>query len=335
MRFLLGLLAGAIWAASLPPLKFTDTHLANGLRVIISEDHAAPVVAVSVTYAVGAKDERPGRTGFAHLFEHMMFKGSENVGGGEHFYHIFSNGGVMNGSTSKDRTNYFELLPKNQLDLALFLESDRMRSLAITKENLENQRQAVKEERRLNYDNRPYGLIYEKASELVYQNFPYKHVPIGSMEDLDAASVDDVKQFFQTYYAPNNANLAIVGDVDTKSTLEKVKKYFGDIPRQEAPKRPDLAEPVQAAEKRIIINDKLARLPRVDVFYKAAPATSKDFAVLTVIDELLGTGESSRLYQKLVKETESAVQANSTRMGHVGPGLFGVTAIVPPRGSKA
>jgi len=317
-------------AASLPPITLSDTRLENGLRVIISEDHAAPVFAICVTYQVGSKDERPGRTGFAHLFEHMMFKGSDNVGPGEHFYLIFNNGGSMNGTTNKDRTNYYEILPKNQLDLALFLESDRMRSLAITKENLENQRQAVKEERRLSYDNRPYGMVFERAGDLVYSNFAYKHSTIGSMSDLDAASVDDVTAFFKTYYAPNNATVVLVGDLDTKATLEKVRKYFGDITRQPAPKTVDLTDPPQAEEKRETINDKFARLPRVDLMYKVPPASEDDFYALYMLSHVLGGGESSRLYQVLVKEKEAAVQTGSFALPQQGPGMFWVVAMTRP-----
>src|SRR5689334_8944095 len=179
--------------SKLTPIKFTDTTLDNGLRVIISEDHYAPVYAIAVSYKVGSRDERKGRTGFAHLFEHMMFKGSENVGPGEHFYTIFTKGGSMNGTTNNDRTLYYEVLPKNQVDLGLFLEADRMRSLKVTPENLENQRQAVKEERRLGLDNQPYGQAGEKMEELTYDNPAYQHSVIGSMADLDAASVDDVQ----------------------------------------------------------------------------------------------------------------------------------------------
>jgi predicted Zn-dependent peptidase len=171
-------------AANLPHVKFTDTRLPNGMRVIISEDRYAPVFSIAVSYNVGSRDERAGRTGFAHLFEHMMFKGSEKVGPGEHFVTIFNNGGNMNGTTNTDRTIYYETLPKNQLDMALFLESDRMRSLAITKENLDNQRNAVQEERRLRLDNQPYGKSYERLTELAYDNFANKHSVIGSMEDL-------------------------------------------------------------------------------------------------------------------------------------------------------
>ena len=241
------------------PVKFSDQRLDNGLRVIISEDHYAPVYAIAVSYSVGSKDERPGRTGFAHLFEHMMFKGSENVGAGEHFFLIFNYGGSMNGTTNEDRTVYYEVLPKNQLDLGLFLESDRMRSLAITKENLENQRQAVKEERRLGLDNQPYGYSGERLNEMTYDNFAYHHSVIGSMEDLDKASVEDVQAFFKTYYAPNNAVVAIVGDVDTKDVLARVQKYFGNIPKQPPPAPVDLTEPEMKGERHESKDDKLAR----------------------------------------------------------------------------
>ena len=200
-----------IAATPVRKIQFTDTRLKNGMRLIVSEDHAAPMFAIVVNYDVGSRDERKGRTGFAHLFEHMMFKGSENVGQNEHPYLMFMNGGSMNGTTNKDRTMYYEILPANQLDLALFLEADRMASLAITKENLENQINAVQEERRLGVDNQPYGRTFETLEELAYENFAYEHSVIGSMADLTAATVDDVSAFFKTYYAPNNAVVAIVG----------------------------------------------------------------------------------------------------------------------------
>src|ERR1044071_5361929 len=190
-------------------VDFKETTLKNGLRVITVEDHSAPVIAVSITYNVGSRNERQGRTGFAHLFEHMMFKGSENVGSGEHFLLVFNNGGNMNGTTNEDRTNYFEALPANQLDLALYLEADRMKSLVISKENLDNQRNAVQEERRQGVDNQPYGKSGEIQQELLYDNFAYKHTTIGSMEDLTGAGVDDVSEFFKMYYAPNNATLVL------------------------------------------------------------------------------------------------------------------------------
>src|SRR5436190_20016499 len=232
-------------------IKFSDVKLKNGLRVIISEDHTAPTVSIAVTYNVGSADEKARRTGFAHLFEHMMFKGSENVGPGEHFTLIFNNGGSMNGTTSEDRTLYFETMPANQLELALFLESDRMKSLDITKANLDNQRNAVQEERRLGLDNQPYGRTYEVVGEQAYDNSAYKHSVIGSMDDLNAASVDDVATFFKTYYAPNNAVVAVAGDVSTPRVLELARKYFEPIPSQPAPPPVDVTQPPQHGERRL------------------------------------------------------------------------------------
>jgi zinc protease len=312
------------------PVKFSDTRLDNGLRVIIAEDHYAPVYAIAVSYSVGSKDERQGRTGFAHLFEHMMFKGSENVGAGEHFFLIFNYGGNMNGTTNTDRTVYYEVLPKNQLDLGLFLESDRMRSLAITKENLENQRQAVKEERRLGLDNQPYGYSNDRLNELTYDNFAYHHSVIGSMEDLDAASVEDVQSFFKTYYAPNNAVISIVGDIDSKDTVAKVQKYFGNIPRQEPPKPVDLTEPEMRGERHEAMEDKLARLSQVSINYKIPSATSDDAPALSALASILGGGETSRLYQKLVKEKEVCSAINAGSGARLGPGAFRITCTVRP-----
>lgn len=328
--------------STIPRVKFTDTKLDNGLRVIISEDHYAPVYAICVDYKVGSKDERKGRTGFAHLFEHMMFKGSENVGVGELDFLIYTNGGNSNGTTNTDRTAYYETLPKNQLDLGLYLEADRMRGLVITKDNLENQRQAVKEERRLRNDNQAYGQTSEKLEELVYDNFAYHHPVVGSMEDLDAASVDDVKEFFKTYYAPNNAVLALVGDLDTKETLAKVKKYFGSIPRQDPPKAVDLAEPAKTAERRAAVKDPLARLTRVDIAYRIPPAGDPNARALGVAASILGGGgggggrggggggNSSRLYQKLVVEKEVATQVSASTDRRVGPGMLRISATVRP-----
>ncbi len=285
-------------------VDFKETTLKNGLRVITVEDHSAPVVAISITYNVGSRNERQGRTGFAHLFEHMMFKGSENVGSGEHFLLVFNNGGTMNGTTNEDRTNYFEALPANQLDLALFLEADRMRSLAITKDNLDNQRNAVQEERRLGVDNQPYGKSSEVQQELLYDNFAYKHTTIGSMEDLNAASVDDVAAFFKMYYAPNNAVLTLVGDFDSKDALSRIHTNFENIARQPDPPSVDMTEPEQKAERRTTVDDVLARAPRVDLAYKAVPGNTADFYALQVLSGILQSGQSSRLYQKLVKEKE-------------------------------
>lgn len=303
-------------------VDYKETVLKNGLRVITVEDRSAPVVALSVTYNVGSRDERKGRTGFAHLFEHMMFKGSENVGSGEHFVLIFNNGGTMNGTTNEDRTNYFQALPSNQLDLNLFLEADRMRSLEITKENLDNQRHAVQEERRIGVDNQAYGRSQELLQETIYDNFAYKHSVIGSMEDLNAASVDDVAEFFKTYYAPNNAVLVLVGDFDTKEALVKIRKYFESIPRQPDPPAVDMTEPEQKAERRATVEDVLARAPRVAIAFKAVPGNTPDFYALQVLSNALQSGESSRLYQTLVKDKELVTSVGGFMNEKRGPGAF-------------
>ena len=321
--------------SSLKPIQFSDTRLANGLRVLISEDHYAPVYSIAVSYSVGSKDERQGRTGFAHLFEHMMFKGSDNVGAGEHFFLIFNYGGNMNGTTNTDRTLYYETLPKNQLDLGLFLEADRMRSLAITKDNLDNQRQAVQEERRLRLDNQPYGKSQERFNELLYDNFAYKHSVIGSMEDLNAATVDDVASFFRTYYAPNNATIAIVGDVDTKATQALVEKYFGNIPRQPSPARVDLSEKEMTAERREVMQDPLARVPQLNIGYRIPASTHADWPALSAAGQILGGGESARLYQHVVKDKEICTSIGSGAGSRVGPGIFTITCSVRPGKSIA
>jgi predicted Zn-dependent peptidase len=311
-------------------VDFKETTLKNGLRVITVEDHSAPVVAISITYNVGSRNERQGRTGFAHLFEHMMFKGSENVGSGEHFLLVFNNGGNMNGTTNEDRTNYFEALPANQLDLALFLEADRMKSLAITKENLDNQRNAVQEERRLGVDNQPYGKSGELQQELLYDNFAYKHTTIGSMDDLNAASVEDVAAFFKMYYAPNNAVLTLVGDFKTAEALVKIRSNFESIARQPDPPSVDMTEPAQKAERKAKVDDVLARAPRVDIAYKAVPGNTADFYALQVLAAALQGGQSSRLYQKLVKEKEMVTNVGGFMDEKRGVGAFYTNALLRP-----
>lgn len=317
-------------AAPLRSIQFTDTKLANGLRVIVSEDHAAPVFSIVVNYNVGSRDERKGRTGFAHLFEHMMFKGSENVGQNEHPYLMFMNGGTMNGTTSKDRTMYYETLPANQLDLALFLEADRMRALTITRENLDNQRNAVQEERRLGVDNQPYGKTFEAIDELAYENFAYEHSVIGSMADLSAAGVDDVAAFFKMYYAPNNAVVAIVGDVDAKAVLAKMEKYFGSIPKQPAPPQVDMTEPPQTQERRLTLEDGLARLARLDMAYKIPPSSSPDMDVLSVLATILSGGRSARFYESIVRQKQLSANVFAGSDGSRGPGLFAISATALP-----
>ncbi len=315
--------------ARVPQIKFTDYRLANGLRVILSVDHTAPVVAVSVTYDVGSRNEREGRTGFAHLFEHMMFQGSQNVGKGEHMLLIQDNGGSMNGTTNEDRTNYFETVPANQLDLALFLEADRMRSLDISQTNLDNQRAVVQEEKRQSYDNQPYGGMSEAMQSLVYSSFGYKHTTIGSMADLNAATLDDVKSFFKTYYAPNNAAIAVVGDFNEAAAKAKIEKYFGGIPRQAQPPAPDLTETSLNGEKRKELTDPLARLTRYEAAYKTVSGDNPDAYALTVLGRILSSGRTGRLNAAIV-EKRLALNAAAGMGPSRGPGLFTFSATLPP-----
>ncbi|MBC7984613.1 MAG: insulinase family protein [Candidatus Obscuribacterales bacterium] len=317
-------------AAPTGQVKFTEYTLKNGLRVQLSEDRTTPVVAIHVTYDVGSRNERAGRTGFAHLFEHMMFKGSANVGDGEHFYQILTQGGSMNGTTSSDRTVYFETLPAHQIELGLFLEADRMRSLAITQENLDNQRNAVQEERRQSLDNQPYGKAFERHQQLMYDNFAYKHSVIGSMEDLNAATVEDVNEFFKTYYAPNNAVLTLVGDFKSAAALKLIKKYFEAIPQQPAPPAVDIKEAPQTAERRDSMDDPLARLSRVYVGYKAVPGNTHDYFALEVLAAVLQDGQSSRLYKSLVQEKQLSVGAGAFIVEQRAVGPFYLIATVIP-----
>jgi zinc protease len=327
---LLALAAPAFCQTKLPKIEFTDTKLENGLRVIIAPDHFAPVFSIDVTYNTGSANEKQGRTGFAHLFEHMMFQGSQNIGKGEHMFLVQNYGGSMNGTTNEDRTTYFEELPKNQLDLALFLEADRMKALNITPANLENQRNAVQEERRLRLDNQPYGKSFEALGELAFDSFPYHHSVIGSMEDLNAATIDDVKEFFRIYYAPNNAVLVLVGDLDPKEALAKVKKYFGDIPRQPAPPEVNFTEPDHEKERVKTINDPLARLPQIFAAYNGPKSNTPDAYALQVLGQVLSTGRSSRFYEHLVHDKQIAINAFGGFQTRRGPSLFLIGGVPRP-----
>jgi zinc protease len=316
-------------------IDFKEFKLKNGLRVLLAEDHRAPTYSISVTYNVGSRDERPGRTGFAHLFEHMLFQGSENVGKGEHFILVQNNGGSANGTTNIDRTNYFETLPANQLELGIFLEADRMRAPAITQANFDNQRLTVQEERRQSYDNRPYGKTYEAVIDLAYDNFPYKHSTIGSMEDLNAATIHDAEAFFRTYYAPNNAVLSMVGDFKTDVALGLIKKYFEAIPPQTPPAAPDMSEPEQKGERRKVIEDGFAQTPRLDMVYKIPPGNTPDWYALDILGHVLSSGVSSRLYQKLVKGKEIALSVYADASEQRGPSLFWFSIMARPTSDLA
>lgn len=315
---------------NLVPLSIEQFTLGNGLRVVLNRDTAVPVAAIAVYYDVGSRNEKEGRTGFAHLFEHMMFQGSENVPKAGHFQYIMKAGGTMNGTTSSERTNYYETLPANQLPLGLWLESDRMRSLAVTQENLDNQREAVKEEKRLRYDNQPYGQIFDLINSMIYRNFSNAHSTIGSMEHLDSATVDDVREFFRIYYAPNNAVITISGAFDPAAAKGFVEKYFGEIPRQAHPPKIDVSEPREVAENYREWVDKHAPFPAFLLGWKIPPRRSREFNALFLAGKLLYDGDSSRLYQKLVKGEESVIQLFGFTDERRGPSSIFIGAIPKP-----
>jgi predicted Zn-dependent peptidase len=300
------------------------------LRVVLSPDPTIPVVSIAVYYDVGSRNEREGRTGFAHLFEHMMFQGSENVPKAAHFQYIFNAGGTMNGTTSTERTNYFETLPSNYLPLAFWLESDRMRSLKVTQENLDNQRHAVQEEKRLRYDNQPYVSAFLRMNELIFTNPANAHSTIGSMEDLDAATIDDVKEFFRIYYAPNNAVITVVGDFETDEARALVEKYFGNIPTQPTPPPVDVSEPEPVAIRSETFHDPLAPAPAFVLGWKIPERRTHDFYALSLAGTLLFEGDSSRLYQKLVKGDESVVSIEGGVDERRGPSALYIFALPKP-----
>ncbi len=312
-------------------IAFDTFSLANGLRVITSEDHSTPIVAVDVWYNVGSRDERPGRSGFAHLFEHMMFQGSAHVKKAEHFQLVQRAGGNVNGSTQEDRTNYFEVLPSNRLNLALWLEADRMRSLAITDSNFHNQRETVKEERRLRVDNQPYGRAFTDGLTLPFDSttcFAYAHTVIGDMADLNAAQLSDVQAFFDTYYAPNNATLVVVGDFNPTELRRLVASYFGGIPSHPAPAPVTCEYRLSPGTLRREFLDAHANLPAVVRLYRIPHHDDADTPPLELMNIILGQGESSRLNVSIVRREKAALFAGSGIAGnHRGPGTtfaFGV-----------
>jgi zinc protease len=314
----------------LPPTPIEEFTLANGLRVVLSPDRTIPVVSVAVYYDVGSRNEKEGRTGFAHLFEHMMFQGSENVPKAAHFQYIFNAGGTMNGTTSTERTNYFETLPSNYLPLAFWLESDRMRSLKVTQENLDNQRNAVQEEKRLRYDNQPYVNAFLRMNELLFTNPANAHSTIGSMEDLDAATIEDVQEFFRIYYAPNNAVISVVGDFDNDEARALVQKYFENIPAQPVPPSVDVSESQTVAIREETFNDLLAPAPAFVLGWKIPERRTPEFYALSLAGTLLFEGDSSRLYQKLVKGDESVVSIEGGVDERRGPSALYIFALPKP-----
>jgi zinc protease len=289
-------------------IPFRTEVLSNGLKVILHEDHSAPIVSVNIWYHVGSGREKPGRTGFAHLFEHMLFQGSQNVGDDKHFGYIQEAGGTLNGSTNNDRTNYFETVPSQYLEMVLWLEADRMGFLlpAMTQEKLDNQRDVVKNERRQSYENQPYGLVFERIQALMYEpGYPYSWPTIGSMDDLSAASLEDVSEFFRTYYVPNNAALVIAGDFDPEQTMRWVEQYFGTIPAGKPIPALTAPEPMLKEEKRDMMEDRV-QLPRIYLVWNTPKLPTMGDAAFDLIAEILAGGKSSRLYKSLVYEKQIA-----------------------------
>jgi predicted Zn-dependent peptidase len=290
-------------------------HLDNGLHVTLSEDHTAPIVAVNLWYHVGSANERAGRTGFAHLFEHMLFQGSAHVGVNEHFELIQRAGGTLNGSTWLERTNYFETVPSNELALALWLEADRMGELlpAMTQEKLDTQRDVVKNERRWAVDNQPYGTMLEKMQELVFPaSHPFQHSLIGSMVDLSAASLDDIAEFFTTYYTPDNAVLSIAGDFDSEEARKLVAEYFGPIPKGKGkpPLPPMNLPPVFGNSLREVVQDNVS-LPRLFMAFRSPLFGSEEYYAASVASAILGMRKGSRLHRSLVRERQVAADAGA------------------------
>jgi zinc protease len=309
-------------------IKFTEYDLPNGLHVILHQDNTTPIVAVSILYHVGSKNEVPGRTGFAHFFEHLMFEGSDNIPRGGYDKILLSAGGDNNANTSQDRTFFYDLLPSNQLELGLWLESERMLHLRIDSIGVETQRAVVKEERKQRTDNQPYGTILEKTMENAYKVHPYKWTPIGYPEDLNKATLQEFKDFHSIYYVPNNATLSIAGDLNIDSTKKMIEKYFGDIPRGiKEIYRPTIVEPEKTAEVRDTVYDNI-QLPAVIISYHMPAQGTPDSYALSMLTTLLSDGQSSRMVKSIVDQQQKAVVVQSIPFALENPGLFLVFGIV-------
>ncbi|CAG0948257.1 MAG: insulinase family protein [Bacteroidetes bacterium] len=302
-------------------IKFVRYKLDNGLQVILHQDNTTPIVAVSIMYHVGSKNENPNRTGFAHFFEHLLFEGSENIARGEFSKIVENAGGTLNANTSSDRTYYYEILPSNQLELGLWLESERLMHAKVEKEGIETQRQVVKEEKRMRVDNQPYGSVFAEVMKRAYTVHPYNWVPIGSMEHLDAAAEEDYVNFYKTYYVPNNAILSIAGDINIENAKKLIQAYFGPIPKGGEVPRPSIVEPEKTAEVRDVVYDNI-QLPAVIQAYHIPAMGTKDAYAVEMLSTLLANGQSSRLYKSLVDEQQKALYAANFPMNLEQPGLM-------------
>jgi zinc protease len=318
---------------SLPPIPFEQHRLENGLTLLLHEDRSAPLAAVVAMYHVGSKNETPGRTGFAHLFEHIMFKGSAHVGDGEHFRLLQEIGASVNGSTSEDRTNYYEIVPSTHIELALYLESDRMGFLlpSLTQEKLDNQRDVVKNERRQNYDNQPYGRAHETLTgQLFPPAHPYRWPVIGSMEDLSAATLDDVRRFFSAYYTPSNAVLSIAGDFERETLLELIRRYFGELPPGTPPPPVSVDTPSLNSHSRVVLEDRV-RLPRLYLAWHSGRVNTRDDAVFDLLTNHLAVGRNSLLYRTMVYEGQTAQNVFAYQDGMEMSGMAVLSSTAKPR----
>lgn len=314
-------------SAQTPKIDFIEYQLDNGLTVILHEDHSTPIVAVSVMYHVGAKNENPERTGFAHFFEHLLFEGSANIARGEFFKYIENAGGNNNANTTNDRTFYYEVLPSNQLELGLWLESERLLHANIDQEGVDTQNEVVKEEKRLRVDNQPYGSFLAEMNKRAFKKHPYRWTTIGEMEHLDAATLQEFMDFYHKFYVPENAILSIAGDLDVEKTKQMIEAYFGSIPRGKQKIEPiTIVEPPLGGEIRDTIYDNI-QLPGVMMAYRVPEQGTKDFYAIQMMSMILSDGESSRLNKKCVEETQSAMYAGSFPFPSEDPGLSFVFAI--------
>ena len=313
-----------------PKLQYEITTLPNGLTLVLSEDHSTPIVHLNLAYHVGSKNEKQGRTGFAHLFEHLMFKGSKNVQPEAHTSMVSSVGGQSNAYTTDDETVFWETVPAQYLPMILWLEADRMATLRIDKDTFTNERDVVKEERRMRVDNQPFGRLNEIIYDQAFSVHPYKHATIGSMADLEAASVDDVRDFYQTYYVPSNATMVLVGDFDATQAVQLVNQYLGRVPKASRDVPRDIPkEPPQTQEKRVTLQEPWP-LPAVVVAYHITYDGNPDSYPLHIAAKVLSDGQSSRIYKKLVYETQMAVAAFGQANLIEDPNLFYAVAIVQP-----
>ncbi len=313
-----------------PKLQYDITTLPNGLTLITSEDHSTPIVHLNLTYHVGSKNEKSGKTGFAHLFEHLMFKGSKNVLPEAHTSYIASVGGQSNAYTTEDETVFWETVPSQYLPMIVWLEADRMATLRVDKDTFTNEREVVKEERRMRVDNQPYGALNQIIYDQAFTTHPYKHPTIGSMADLEVASIEDVRAFYQTYYVPSNATLTLVGDFDTAQAVSLVTQYIGRVPKSDRPVPRDIPkEPPQTKEKRVTLQQPWP-LPAVVVGYHITYDGNPDSYPLHIAAKVLSDGDSSRIYKKLIYEKQMAVAAFGNANLIEDPNLFYAVAIVQP-----